>query len=301
MKWLKYVLHHESYSFDPRPNTYKLFQMTGQPGDLSTQPRCGLDKKKNQLHESLCCPSGTTMGQCTWRGWRGVGLSCNSGCADGETEVAKNTNHIDKKENQSCSGGLQSYCCAGFKPPPPPQKKKSLGEKIKESFEAAGQNLKKDFDKLGEDIKNFAEGALIDIASTLVCRIIVPAVMGVAEVAEDIVPVGGEIADAAEIAATPEIVDACSNGINKALGPLEKGKGAVKPRKPEQPAQSREPTKSHSSAPQSRKPTETRAPTDTRKPESTQKPTSTRKSSSKSGTTYTSLIPLCCVKTRMLR
>ena len=122
--------------------------MTGQPGDISTMPRCGKDKKGKQEHESLCCPKATTMGQCQWRGWRGVGLSCNSGCLDGETEVGKNTNHITDKEDQSCAGGLQSYCCKGFSPPPPPKKKESLGEKIKDGFKDLGKDIKKGFDKV---------------------------------------------------------------------------------------------------------------------------------------------------------
>ena len=69
--------------------------------------------------------------------------------------------------------------------------------------------------QVGDDIKHFAEGALLDVASKLVCRVIVPGVMGVAEVAEDAVPVGGEIADAAEIGAEPGIIAACQKGMDK--------------------------------------------------------------------------------------
>lgn len=62
------------------------------------------------------------MGQCTWRGWRGQGLPCSGGCAPGEVVVAQNTNHHDTVdgtlEDQTCNGGLQSYCCAGFVAPP---------------------------------------------------------------------------------------------------------------------------------------------------------------------------------------
>jgi len=49
------------------------------------------------------------------RGYREVGLSCISGCADGETEVVKDTNNHVKKKDQDCTGGLQSFCCKGFK------------------------------------------------------------------------------------------------------------------------------------------------------------------------------------------
>lgn len=65
--------------------------MNGQPGSLSTNERCTGDKV-----ETLCCADGTTMGTCTWRGWRGQGLPCSGGCNSGETLVAQNTNHHAK-------------------------------------------------------------------------------------------------------------------------------------------------------------------------------------------------------------
>lgn len=46
-------------------------QMNGQPGQLSTIARCSSGE-----YESLCCADSTKMGTCTWRGFRGVGLSC---------------------------------------------------------------------------------------------------------------------------------------------------------------------------------------------------------------------------------
>jgi chitinase len=89
--------------------------MNGQPGYLPTAEPCSGDV------ETLCCASGTTLGTCTWRGWRGQGLPCSGGCNSGETLVAQNTNHHDTVngvlEDQTCNGGLQSYCCEGFVAP----------------------------------------------------------------------------------------------------------------------------------------------------------------------------------------
>lgn len=86
-----------------KKGTNQVAQMNGQPGSLSTNDRC--DKGK---YRSLCCDDGTTMGTCQWRGYRGNGLSCIAGCDDGETEVVQDTNHKEKKQDQTCSGGLQS-------------------------------------------------------------------------------------------------------------------------------------------------------------------------------------------------
>jgi chitinase len=74
-------------------------QMSGQPGQMSTNDKCAKGKYRN-----LCCDDGTLMGVCQWRGYRGVGLSCMGGCADGETEVVQDTNHKEKKSDQTCRG-----------------------------------------------------------------------------------------------------------------------------------------------------------------------------------------------------
>ena len=86
-----------------KSGTNQVEQMNGQPGSLSTNDRCSKGK-----YRSPCCDDGTTMGTCQWRGYRGVGLSCISGCDGGETEVVQDTNHKEKKKDQTCSGGLQS-------------------------------------------------------------------------------------------------------------------------------------------------------------------------------------------------
>lgn len=95
-----------------KPGTSEVAQFNGQPGQLSTSGRCA----KNS-YRTLCCDSKTEVGTCAWNGYRGAGIGCMGGCADGQTELTTNTNsHISKKGDKNCHGGIQSFCCAGFKP-----------------------------------------------------------------------------------------------------------------------------------------------------------------------------------------
>lgn len=176
------------------PGTNAVTQMNGQPGQLSTTDRCPKNK-----YQTLCCLDGTQTGKCQWRGWKGVGLPCVSGCKDGETEVSQNTNnHDSKKESQTCNGGLQSYCCAGFKSGlSSDQLKNDAGDFAKAAAEAA------------------AAQAALDIAAKAFCRVAVPALLAPLELAEDLIPIAGEIADAIELAATPAIIEGCVKGIEK--------------------------------------------------------------------------------------
>ena len=174
--------------------THKVAETNGQPGKLSTSSRCGKGKDRE-----VCCDAGTTMGKCQWRGYRGAGLSCTSGCSEGETEVLTSTNNHDKKKgDQTCNGGLQSYCCAGFKPAP---SKSQLEKKAKD----AAKDL----------AKSAAEQAALDLAAKAFCRVAVPALLAPLELLEDAIPIFGEIADIAEIAATPAIIQGCVKGIEK--------------------------------------------------------------------------------------
>lgn len=94
-----------------KAGTFQVTQFNGQPGSLSTSDKC-----PSKTYRSTCCDSKTQVGVCQWRGYRGAGLSCIGGCAEGETELTKNTNsHDTKKGDKNCHGGTQSYCCAGFK------------------------------------------------------------------------------------------------------------------------------------------------------------------------------------------
>lgn len=166
----------------------------GQPGQLSTSSKC-----EKGSYRPLCCDDGTTMGKCQWRGFRGAGLSCMGGCAEGETEVASNTNNHDKKKgDQTCNGGLQTYCCAGFKPSP---SRKSLVDSAEDAAKDAAEAA--------------AEQAALDIAAKVFCRVAVPALLAPLEALEALIPFIGEIADIAEIAATPALIQLCVKGVEK--------------------------------------------------------------------------------------
>jgi chitinase len=109
-----------------------------------------------------------------------------------------NNNHDKKKGDQNCNGGLQSYCCAGFKPAPSKEElKKKAEEAAKEAAEAA------------------AAQAALDVAAKAFCRIAVPALLAPLELAEDLIPIVGEILDIAEIAATPALINLCVKGVEK--------------------------------------------------------------------------------------
>lgn len=192
------------------------------------------------LKQSLCCDDGTTMGKCQWRGYRGVGLSCTSGCVDGETKIVENTNNHGKKD-QTCNGGLQSYCCAGFKSAPTKaQLEKQAADAAKAAAEAKAAN------------------AALDLAAKAFCRVAVPALLAPLELLEDAIPIIGEIADLVEIAATPAIIKACEKGVEKegkaefkVFGKkhtLDINKPTDTPANPRPPPKSHEPPKTKSKA-----------------------------------------------------
>ncbi|KAI1203503.1 hypothetical protein F5X97DRAFT_330179 [Nemania serpens] len=176
-----------------KTGTNQVAQMNGQPGQLSTNDRCPSGQYRN-----LCCNDGTTMGKCQWRGYRGVGLSCISGCAEGETELVTDTSSHSGSKDQTCNGGLQSYCCSGFKAPPT---KSDLTAKAADAAKDAAEAA--------------AEQLALDVAAKAFCRIAVPALLAPLELVEDLIPFIGWIADAAEIAATPALIQLCVKGIEK--------------------------------------------------------------------------------------
>ncbi|EUC34226.1 glycoside hydrolase family 18 protein [Bipolaris zeicola 26-R-13] len=173
-----------------RNGDYEAAQMRGQPGLLSTMTRCPKDQVRR-----LCCSKGVTMGTCKWRGFRGLGLSCTGGCHGDETEVTTNTNHVDKNEDQTCTGGTQSYCCSGFKPP---ISKEQVSEKIKD--EAADLALAA------------AETLAMEIAAKAFCRVAIMA----ATLPLRIIPFVGWIASIALQVAMPALVNVCAKGVAKA-------------------------------------------------------------------------------------
>jgi chitinase len=83
-----------------------------------------------------------------------------NGYGDGETEITQDTDHHSDTEDQSCTGGLQSYCCLGFKPPITKEQAK---------------------DKLKEQAKDLAlqqaEALALVVLATAVCRIAITAAL----------------------------------------------------------------------------------------------------------------------------
>lgn len=81
---------------------------TGQISGIQRNTECPRDQP-----QTLCCAPGTSMGLCSWDGWRGLGLSCSPVCEDSSaTIVARNTNF----QEYDCNGGYMAYCCSGFIP-----------------------------------------------------------------------------------------------------------------------------------------------------------------------------------------
>lgn len=152
-----------------KSGTSEVAQMNGQPGQVSTKERCNSGE-----YESLCCANGGTMGTCVWRGYRGVGLSCIGGCAEGETEVARNTNYHDDTGDYTCSGGQLSYCCAGFKAA---SQKSTLASDAEDAAKEAAEAA--------------AEQAALDLAAKAFCRVAVPALLAPLELLEDLIPIIG--------------------------------------------------------------------------------------------------------------
>ena len=198
-----------------------------------------------------------------------MGLPCTSGCTDGETQVAENTNHHEKKSDQTCNGGLQSYCCAGFKPAP---SKAQLAQDAANAAKAAAEAA--------------TENVALDLAAKAFCRVAVPALLAPLELLEDVIPIFGEIADLAEIAATPAIIEGCIKGVEKegkAEFKVFGKKHTLDINKPsELPKDTRPPAKSHEPPKTSSK------PSDKPSHKSTQKPSRTDDSSSKTKTHSTS-------------
>nr|ALI93552.1 chitinase 3 [Hypocrella siamensis] len=143
-----------------KPGTAEVAQFNGQPGSLSTNDKC--DKKQ---YRSTCCDSKSEVGTCRWRGYRGAGLSCIGGYAEGKTELTTNTNSHEKKGDKNCHGGTQSYCCANFKPDT-----SNLKTDLKDAAQAAA--------------KAAAAQVALDIAAKAFCRLAVPALLTPLELIE---------------------------------------------------------------------------------------------------------------------
>ncbi|KAJ8124820.1 hypothetical protein O1611_g8820 [Lasiodiplodia mahajangana] len=172
------------------PGEHEASQMNGQPGQLSTMDRCA----KGEFRR-LCCAKGTIMGVCKWRGYRGLGLVCSGGCAEGETEITQNTNHHSDTEDQSCTGGTQSYCCAGFKPP-------ITREQVEDEFKDRAKDL----------AIEAAETLALELAAKAFCRVAITAAL----TPLTFIPFVGWIIRLAVQAAVPALANLCAKGIAKA-------------------------------------------------------------------------------------
>ncbi|KAI1734037.1 glycosyl hydrolases family 18-domain-containing protein [Xylaria scruposa] len=165
---------------DCKMGTNKVAQMNGQPGKLSTKDRC-----PSGQHRNLCCNDGTKTGKCQWRGYR-------------ETELVTDTSSHSGSKDQTCNGGLQSFCCSDFKAPPTKSNLLSkAGDAAKDAAEAAAEQL------------------ALDVIANAFCRVAVPALLAPLELIEDLIPIVGWIATAAEVAATPALIRLCVKGIEK--------------------------------------------------------------------------------------
>ncbi|TGJ83730.1 hypothetical protein E0Z10_g5022 [Xylaria hypoxylon] len=156
---------------DCKTGTNQVAQMNGQPGKLST-------KQANANGEDT------------------VDWACHASL--GETELVTDTSSHSGSKDQTCNGGLQSFCCSNFKAPPTKSDLLSkAGDAVKDVAEAAAEEL------------------ALDIAANAFCRIAVPALLAPLELLEDLIPFVGWIASAAEIAATPALIRLCVKGIEK--------------------------------------------------------------------------------------
>jgi chitinase len=134
----------------------------------------------------------------------GVGFSCLGGCQDGETDVTQNTNHHTDKEDQTCSGGTQTYCCLGFTPP-------ITKEQVEDNIQ----------DKAKDLALEVAEAAALELAATAFCRIAITAAL----TPLTFIPFIGWIIRLALQAAVPALAKLCAKGVAKAGKSIFKFRG----------------------------------------------------------------------------
>jgi len=90
-----------------------------------------------------------------------------------ETELVTDTNNHSGNKDQTCNGGLQSYCCSGFKTPPT-KSEQQAADAAKGAAEAAAEQL------------------ALDVAAKAFCRVAVPALLAPLELIEDLIPFVGK-------------------------------------------------------------------------------------------------------------
>jgi chitinase len=86
--------------------------------------------------------------------------------------VVQDTNRHDKKTGaRTCTGGLQSFCCKGFKPA---SSSSDLKDEAEDAAKAAAEGV--------------SEQTILDIAAKAFCRIAVPALLAPLEALEALIP-----------------------------------------------------------------------------------------------------------------
>ncbi|RDW80990.1 hypothetical protein BP5796_05688 [Coleophoma crateriformis] len=176
------------------PGYTAMTQMNGQIAILGTQPRCGAGYVR-----TVCCAEGSVSGKCKWRGWRGQGLSCVGGCDTGETSIAQGTNSYQYLPTEnllkdlSCNGGIQNFCCSGYKP-----QTSQFSQKATKMAPAVVRNNK----------PGVSGGGIA--AMTVVCTAAITAFFAPLMALELLIPIVGWIADGIEAALIPGIIAACA-------------------------------------------------------------------------------------------
>ena len=99
----------------------------------------------------------------------------------GPADLYQTNNHQGKKD-QTCNGGLQSFCCSNFKAPP-----------------TKGQIAKDAGDIAKGAAESTAEQAGLDIAAKAFCRLAVPALLAPLEALEDLIPLFGKSSQLVEL------------------------------------------------------------------------------------------------------
>ncbi|KAI4089159.1 MAG: hypothetical protein LQ339_008601 [Xanthoria mediterranea] len=170
-----------------KKGTNQVSQMNGQPCQTSTSDRCPKGK-----YQSLCCDDGTIMGSAYGEDFAELVFP-----ASVDVRMVRRKLHATPTITTNMK----------IKPAMPAPSKDKIKKDAKDAAKRAAEGV--------------AENAALDLAPKAFCRVAVPALLAPLELLEDLIPIIGEIefrseiADLAEIAATPAIIKACVKGIEK--------------------------------------------------------------------------------------
>jgi chitinase len=157
--------------------------------------RSAFEKTKMEKDWTLCCADGTMVGNCQWRGGRGLGMPCFSGCEIDETELIQSTRYLlDMKSGElDCSGNTYaSFCCSAFSAPPG-----GVSSEVDSNPDSEESDDDDDpiMAKFGDRAKAIAEAGAekvgLDIAAKSLCTLIVTGIEALLDGAELAVPFFG--------------------------------------------------------------------------------------------------------------